>query len=221
MVDGYVIINVGGEHAPGEPVSLFVKADPKMNNFEIGVIVEGNLGHLGGKMLAIKRPPVPQAKSNSKGANHGENAGWEALVPADKASLEWHISKPRKVKNTLGRMGVNTDEMTKAIKFERAFAIPEDPKQHEQREFFEVIHMGRAIADAGNGVKLEFILDKLTIEEGHQVGRHSHDKNVVFEIYFYLEDSFEADICWYDERHESRRGMRHVLALKMLVSTNE
>lgn len=217
MGDGHVIIKVGGEHALGEPVRLSVNANPKMTNFKIGVIVNGNLGHFSGKTLTIKTPPV----GNSKKANHGENAGWEALVPADKASLEWRIRKPRKVKMTLGRMGVNTDEMTKAIKFERAFAIPEDPKQHERREFFEVIHMGRAIADAGNGVKLEFILDKLTIEEGHQVRRHSHDKNVVFEIYFYLEDSFEADICWYDERHESRRGMRHVLALKMLVSTNE
>lgn len=135
-------------------------------------------------------------------------------VPSQNGDLYWELQLDA-VKEMLEEMGVNFKELN-PFNFMRSCGFPDDPKQREQREGYEVIHMDSHCV-AGNGVKFEFRMDKLTIEKGNQVSRHFHEENVVFEVYFYQEAPFHADVCAFGEAHESRPGMRHVIALKMLI----
>ena len=142
-------------------------------------------------------------------------ANEKGLVSPQNGDCHWELQLDA-VKEMLEKMGVNFNEL-KPFNFMRSCSFADDPNHCEQREGFEVIHMDSHCVEAGNGVKFEFLIDKLTIEEGKQVGRHSHGKNVVFEIYFYQEAPFDADVCAFGEAHESRPGMRHVIALKMIL----
>lgn len=190
---------------PRNPVTIKVWADPGAQQCFKMMLVAKEMGQFSGKMVHIEMD-----------SGDGEEMQvWTFQVRPKNFALYWELQLDA-VKEMLEKMGVNFKEL-KPFNFMRSCGFPDDPEQREQREGYEVIRMDSHCVEAGNGVKFEFLIDKLTIEEGKQVGRHSHGKNVVFEIYFYQEAPFHADVCAFGEAHESRPGMRHVIALKMIL----